>query len=238
VLELRDLRKRYQVGSGKPIIAVDGVSMRVGAGELVALYGPSGSGKTTLLQLVEGALRPDGGQVLVAGREISAMSRREEEDYRLNELGVIGQPHNLIPGARAIDSASLKLLLTHGRKLGTPVVEGLLRELGLGERMRHRTEKLSLGERQRVLIAMALATEPKLVLADEPTGSLDSHSSREVLGLLRRLCVERGAALLLATHDPLAAGFADRVHELRDGRLEEYRPGELLVAPGSLREAV
>jgi putative ABC transport system ATP-binding protein len=238
VLELRDLVKRYQVGSGEPILAVDRVSMRIAAGEFVALYGPSGSGKTTLLQLVEGVLRPDSGTVLVAGQDVLGMSRREADDYRLRQLGVIGQPHNLIPGARAIVSASLKLLLTHGRKRGTPVVEELLKELGLGDRMQHRTFELSMGERQRVLIAMALAINPKLVLADEPTGSLDSKSSREVLGRLRRLCVERGAAMLLVTHDPLAAGFADRVHELRDGRLEEYRPDRLLVAPGSLREKV
>jgi putative ABC transport system ATP-binding protein len=236
VLELRDLVKRYQVGSGEPILAVDGVSMKVAAGEFVALYGPSGSGKTTLLQLIEGTLRPDSGTVLVAGADVCGMSRGEADDYRLRQLGIIGQPHNLIPGARAIVSASLKLLLTHGRKQGTPVVEGLLRELGLGDRMQHRTEQLSMGERQRVLIAMALAIGPKLVLADEPTGSLDSHNSREVLGLLRRLCVRRGAAMLLVTHDPLVAGFADRVHQLRDGRLEEYRPDLLLVAPGSLRE--
>jgi putative ABC transport system ATP-binding protein len=238
MLELRDLVKRYQVGSGEPILAVDGVSMSVAAGEFVALYGPSGSGKTTLLQLIEGTLRPDSGTVLVAGQDICAMSRREADAYRLRQLGIIGQPYNLIPGARAIVSASLKLLLTHGRKQGTPMVEGLLRELGLGDRMQHRTEELSMGERQRVLIAMALAIGPKLVLADEPTGSLDSQSSRDVLGLLRRLCVERGAAMLLVTHDPLTAGFADRVHELRDGRLEEYRFGRFLVATGSLREEV
>ena len=230
--------KRYQVGSGEPILAVDGVSMQVAAGELVALYGPSGSGKTTLLRMIEGELRPDSGKVLVDGRDLSVMSRQEEDIYRLRQLGVIGQPHNLIPGARAIDSASLKLLLTQSRKRGTPVVEGLLRELGLGERMRHRTEELSMGERQRVLIAMALAIDPKLVLADEPTGNLDSRSSREVLGCLRRLCVERGMALLLVTHDPLVAGFADRVHELRDGQLEEYRLDRLLVEPGSLRGGV
>lgn len=238
MLELRDLVKRYRVGSGEPILAVDGVSMRVAAGEFTALYGPSGSGKTTLLRMIEGELLPDSGEVLVDGRDIRGMSRQEEDDYRLRQLGIIGQPNNLIGGARAIDNASLKLLLTKGRKRGTPVVEGLLRELGLGDRMRHRTEELSMGERQRVLIAMALAIGPKLVLADEPTGNLDSQSSHDVLGCLRRLCMERGAALVLVTHDPLVAGFADCVHELRDGRLEDYRLGRLLVEPGSLRGGV
>jgi putative ABC transport system ATP-binding protein len=238
VLELSGLVKRYQVGSGEPICAVDRVSMSVAPGELVALYGPSGSGKTTLLEVIAGMMWPDSGTVFVAGQDIFAMSRREMDDYRLRQLGVIGQPHNLIPGARAVENASLKLLLTHGRKQGTPLIEALLEQLGLKDRMRHRTEELSMGERQRVLIAMALATEPKLVLADEPTASLDRQRTREVLGLLRGLCRERGAATLLVTHDPLAAGFADRVHELRDGRLEEYRPENVLVAPGSLRQRV
>jgi putative ABC transport system ATP-binding protein len=238
VLELRDLVKRYQVGSGEPIVAVDGVSMRVAAGEFVALYGPSGSGKTTLLQLIEGALRPDSGAVRLAGKDISRMSRREEEIYRLRQLGIIGQPDQLISGARVIDSASLKLLLTRARKQGAPGVEALLRELGLGERMQHRTYELSMGERQRVLVALALSLDPKLVLADEPTENLDSDNSREVLGVLRRLCMERGATVLVATHDPLSAGFADRVYELRDGHLGEYRPDRFLVAPGSLRDEV
>jgi putative ABC transport system ATP-binding protein len=238
VLELRDLVKRYQVGSGEPIVAVDGVSMRVAAGEFVALYGPSGSGKTTLLRIVEGDLPQDSGEVLVNGRDLGEMSRHEEDDYRLRQLGIIGQPDQLISGARVIDSASLKLLLTRGHKRGTAGVEALLRELGLGERIQHRTYELSMGERQRVLIALALSLSPRLVLADEPTENLDGDNSREVLGKLRQLCVERGAAVLVATHDPLAAGFADHVYELRDGHLGEYRPDRFLVAPGSLREEV
>ena len=175
--------------------------------------------------------------MLVAGRDVLAMSRREADDYRLRQLGVIGQPHNLIPGARAIENASLKLLLTHGRKQGRPVVEGLLEELGLKDRMRHRTDELSMGERQRVLIAMALVTDPKLVLADEPTGNLDTERTQQVLGQLRELCVERGAALLLVTHDPLARGFADRVHELRDGRLGQYSSAGVVIAPEFSRQA-
>jgi putative ABC transport system ATP-binding protein len=235
VLELRDLRKHYQVGAGEPIRAVDGVSMKVVAGEFVALYGPSGSGKTTLLELIAGLIDPDAGAVLVDGRDISSLSRRQRDEYRLRTLGIIGQPHNLIPGARAIQNASLKLLLANARTADR-AIEPLLEQLGLGGRMRHRTEQLSMGERQRVLIAMALALDPKLVLADEPTGTLDSQRTREVLALLRELCIERGTAIVLATHDPQAAGFADQAHELRDGRLHEYRPDHLLIPVGSLRE--
>ncbi len=223
VLELRDLRKHYSVGGGEPIHAVDGVSITVAAGELVALYGPSGSGKTTLLELIAGIRQPDGGMVLVEGRDISSMSEPERDEYRLRQLGIVGQPQHLIPGALAIENASLKLLLAD-KRTAKLTVEPLLERLGLGERLRHRTEQLSMGERQRVMIARALALDPRLVLADEPTASLDTQRTNEVLGLLRELCLDRGAAVLLATHDPQAVEFADRVCELRDGRIAEYRP--------------
>ncbi len=203
MLELRDLVKHYRVGAGEPIRAVDGVSLNIASGEFVALYGPSGSGKTTLLELIDGTLRPDSGTVLVAGRDVLGMSRREADDYRLRQLGVIGQPHNLIPGARAIENASLKLLLTHGRKQGRPVVEGLLEELGLKDRMWHRTDELSMGERQRVLIAMALVTDPKLVLADEPTGNLDTRANPTGAGAVAR--VVRGARRGAAARHPRSA---------------------------------
>jgi putative ABC transport system ATP-binding protein len=223
VLEVRDLVKHYRIGEDEPIRAVDGVSMTVPAGEFVALYGPSGSGKTTLLELVAGLRRPDSGSVRVAGVEVTSMSRRESDEYRLRQLGVIGQPHNLLPGARAIDNASLKLWLSSKRG-AKQAIAPLLEQLGLSERACHRTEQLSMGERQRILIARALALEPKLVLADEPTGNLDTQRTLEVLALLRDLCQQRGMALVLATHDPQAAAFAHQVHELRDGRLRAYEP--------------
>jgi putative ABC transport system ATP-binding protein len=227
VLELRDLVKHYQVGGGEPIHAVDGVSMTIARGEFVALYGPSGSGKTTLLELIAGLQPPDSGSVLVDGRDVVGMSRREGDSYRLHQLGIIG--HGLPPGWRAIQSASLKLLLCD-RRAAKRTVEPLLGQLGLGDRLAHRTEQLSMGERQRVLIARALSADPKLVLADEPTGNLDTERTRQVLSLLRGLCRERDMALLLATHDPQAAAFADEVHELRDGRLHAYTPDRAPVA--------
>jgi putative ABC transport system ATP-binding protein len=235
VLELRELVKHYRVGKGEPIRAVDGVSMSAARGEFVALYGPSGSGKTTLLELIAGTQRPDGGTVLVDGRDIFACSEGELDEYRLTQLGIIGQPADLIPGARAIENASLRLLLTNTRRANR-AIEPLMVRLGLGDRMEHRTEELSMGERQRVMVAMALATSPTLVLADEPTGNLDTERTREVLGLLRELCGERGVTVLLATHDPQAASFADQIHELRDGRLQEYRPDHVLVPIASLEQ--
>jgi len=233
-LELRELVKHY-TSDAEVVRAVDGVSLTVAPGELVALYGPSGSGKTTLLEVIAGLCVPDSGSVLVDGDDVCTMSPGEGDRYRLRRLGIIGQPHNLIPGARAIENASLKLWLTNKRH-AQRTIEPLLDRLGLGERMQHRTEQLSMGERQRVLIAMALATDPKLVLADEPTGTLDTQRTREVLALLRELCTERGATIVLATHDPQAAAFADQVHELRDGRMGEYRPEHVLVPSASLPE--
>jgi putative ABC transport system ATP-binding protein len=235
VLELRDVIKHYRVGGGEPVRAVDGVSMAAAAGEFVALYGPSGSGKTTLLELIAGAQRPDAGSVRVDGQDVFALSARDLDEYRLTQLGIIGQAENLIPGAHAIENASLRLLLTNTRRAGR-AIEPLMVRLGLGDRMEHRTEELSMGERQRVMIAMSLATNPRLVLADEPTGTLDSKRTGEVLGLLREVCAERGAAVMLATHDPQAALFADQIHELRDGRLQEYRPDHVLVPTASLRQ--
>jgi putative ABC transport system ATP-binding protein len=231
MLQLSKLVKHYQLGEDEPVRAVDDVSMTLAAGELVALYGPSGSGKTTLLMLIAALLRPDSGRVLVEGRDISALSEQRSAEYRLRELGFIRQTFNLIPGVSALDNASLKLL---GTKLGPREahrrVSPLLEQFGLGKRLHHRPEQLSMGERQGVMIVRALSTEPKLVLADEPTGSLDSRRSREVLELLTGICRERRVAVLLVTHDPRAVAYADRVHALRDGRLVDYESEHVLAS--------
>jgi putative ABC transport system ATP-binding protein len=229
VLELSDLVKHYRVGDGEPVRAVDGVTLEVSPGELLALYGPSGSGKTTLLMLIAALLRPDGGSVRVAGRDVTALSRREAARYRRHELGFVRQSLDLIPGARTTDNAALKLLGSHPTREARRRVTPLLERLGLGERLSHRAEQLSMGERQRVMIARALSTDPRLVLADEPTGSLDTQRGREVLDLLSEVCREREVAILLVTHDHRAVAYADRVLELRDGRLAPYEPDRELA---------
>ncbi len=223
MLSLHQLYKHFPGGHGDPVRAVDGVSLSLAAGELVALYGPSGSGKTTLLMLVAALLRPDRGRVLVDGRDLSQLSDRDAARYRLLELGFVRQATNLIPGADAVDNAALKLMGADiGAREARRRIGPLLDCLGLRERARHLPEQLSMGERQRVMIARALSTEPKLLLADEPTGSLDTKRGGEVLGLLSGLCRERGVAVLLVTHDPGAAAYADRVRTLRDGRIVEH----------------
>jgi putative ABC transport system ATP-binding protein len=224
VLAVKALVKHYEIPDAEPVRAVDGVSLEVDAGEMVALYGPSGSGKTTLLLMLATLLRPTSGTVLIGGRDVSSLSEREASRFRLSELGFIRQNFDLMPGASALDNAVLKLLATVRWREGQQQVEPLLLRLGLGERLRHRAEQLSMGERQRVMIARALSTEPSLLLADEPTGSLDTQRGREVLELLRELSRERGVAVVLVSHDPQAAAYADRVHSLRDGRLVDYEP--------------
>jgi putative ABC transport system ATP-binding protein len=224
MLELRDLVKHYPAVGGDSVRAVDGVSLSVAPGEMVALYGPSGSGKTTLLLMVAALLEPTSGSVLVNGRDISSLSEREASNFRLSEMGFVRQNFDLLPGVTAIDNAVLKLLKHTRWREAHSQIQPLLERLGLGERLDHRAETLSMGERQRVMIARALSSEPKLLLADEPTGSLDSQRSLEVLELLRELCREREVAVVLVSHDPQAAAYADRVLALRDGKLIGYDP--------------
>lgn len=233
MLELRELVKHYRVGDGVIVRAVDGVSLTVARGEMVALYGPSGSGKTTLLMLIAGLLVPDSGSVNVAGRNVSTLSERDRALFRRSELGFIRQSLDLIPGVRADDNAALKLLATSGRREAQRTVGPLMERLGLNGRALQRAEQLSMGERQRVMIARALSTQPSLVLADEPTGSLDTERGMEVLDLLTDVCHEQGVAMLLVTHDPRAAAFADRVRTLRDGHLLEQEPDSAYAPHGA-----
>ena len=233
MLECRELVKVYPALGGEPVRAVDGVSLTVAAGEMAALYGPSGSGKTTLLLIIATLLEPTSGSVLISGADVSSLSERQASAFRLRQLGFIRQNFDLMPGVSAIDNAALKLFKDLPWRRARERVAPLLERLGMGERLDHPAETLSMGERQRVMIARALSSEPSLLLADEPTGSLDTQRSREVLSLLRELCRERDVAVVLVSHDPLAAGYADSVYALRDGALSDD-PG-LLAAPVALQ---
>ncbi len=218
-LEVRDLAKRYRSGKGE-IQAVDGVSLDIAPGEFVALYGPSGSGKSTLLCMIAALLAPDRGSILFGGRDITKLSESEASRYRSRDVGLISQDFHLIPNASALDNAMIKLPVhgLTGRQARAKTLPWLER-VGLADRAEHRQEELSMGERQRVTIARALVGDPGLLLADEPTGNLNSELSREVLALLADLCREREMPGLLVTHDHEAAAFVDRVERMRDGRL-------------------
>jgi putative ABC transport system ATP-binding protein len=220
-LELTEVVKHYPA-RGETVRAVDGVSLKVEPGEFAALYGPSGSGKTTLLLLAAALMEPDSGSVKFGGSNVAHLSQRDAARYRRTDVGFVFQTFHLVPVASALDNAALKLLseglsLDQARHKARPWLE----RVGLGPRISHTPRELSKGECQRVAIARALANDPRLLLADEPTGNLDTNRSREILTLLRELCDEREIPVLLVTHDPEAATYADRVYTLRDGLLEE-----------------
>jgi putative ABC transport system ATP-binding protein len=219
VLELERVVKHYR-GAGEEVSAVDGVSLTVEAGEMVALHGPSGAGKTTLLKLAAALLEPEGGTIRFRGASLAELSEDETSDYLLRDVGFVYQNARLMPRVSALDNASIKLLLggVPRRRAQAQALEWLER-LGLSERAGHTPEQLSGGERQRVAIARALAGEPPLILADEPTGNLDSARSLQTIALLGEIARERGAGVLLVTHDTEAARLADRDFTLRDGEL-------------------
>jgi putative ABC transport system ATP-binding protein len=220
VLEFRAVTKRYSIGTADSILAVADVSLSVPRGELVALYGPSGSGKSTLLLMAAAVLKPDSGDVLVDGRSVSRLSSHDAASYRMNELGFIRQSLDLIPAATTLENAALKLIGEgHTVREAHRAVAPMLERLGLGHRLEQRSDALSMGERQRVMIARALSTDPQVVLADEPTGNLDTERGKDVLELLHELSRERSIAVLLVTHDPQAAAVADSRYVLRDGHL-------------------
>jgi putative ABC transport system ATP-binding protein len=226
-LELRDVFKHYATGE-EVVRAVDGVSLSVAPGELVALYGPSGSGKTTLLLIAAALLEPDSGSVFFDGREISGLSPRESARYRREDVGFVFQSFHLLAGASAINNATLKLM-AGGPSLreAKQAVRPWLERVGLGHRIEHRASQLSMGERQRVAIARALVGDPRLLLADEPTGNLDSQRTQEILRLLRDLCHQQRIPGLLVTHDLQAQRFVDRVLTLSDGHLSDGLDSDL-----------
>jgi putative ABC transport system ATP-binding protein len=226
LLELERVVKRYR-GAGGEVCAVDGVTLTVDAGEMVALHGPSGSGKTTLLKLAAALHRPEQGAIRFLGRDLSSFSERDESDYLRRDVGYISQRDRLMPRVSALENASIKLVLGRvPRREAQARALQWLERLGLSARVGHTPEQLSGGERQRVAIAQALAGDPRLILADEPTGSLASGQSREIVALLGELAHERGAGVLLVTHDTAAALLADRSFTLRDGELHGHAPGE------------
>jgi putative ABC transport system ATP-binding protein len=235
MIELEDACKRYSMpgaDSGAGVRAVDGVSLSVDAAEVVALFGPSGSGKTTLLLLAAGLLRPDSGGVRFEGRDMGGLTKRELLEFRRTKLGLVFQNFNLVPGFSAQENVALPLLL-RGVDRGEASERALaaLDDVGLSRRAHHPPTQLSGGEQQRAAIARALVGEPQLILADEPTGNLDSETGDAVLDLLSVLPRDRGAAVIIVTHDARVAGYADRVLAMRDGKLTGFDP----QAAGALR---
>jgi ABC-type lipoprotein export system ATPase subunit len=217
LLELSGVSKVYEQG-GDRVVALDEVDLSVEQGESIALVGPSGSGKSTLLHLAGGLDRPDRGTVRLGGRDLASLSVGERARIRRRELGFIFQFFHLVPGLSVAENVELPLLLDGRRDKGGRVRE-LLDRVGLGHRAGHQPGQLSGGEMQRTAIARALVAEPVLVLADEPTGNLDSAAGGTILDLLGEVVTDAGAALVLVTHDQGAAARTERALHVRDGRV-------------------
>jgi putative ABC transport system ATP-binding protein len=231
-LGLQDVVKLYAT-TGEVVRAVDGVTLRVAPGEMVALCGPSGSGKSTLLLLAAGLIVPDSGTVRFGDTNLAELSADGTAEYQRREVGLVSQTIDLFPGVPTVENAAIKLLadrvpLREARRVAIPWLE----RVGLGHRLDHTPEQLSGGERVRVAIARALVNGPRLILADEPTGSLDTRRGLAIVELLAELGREHGAAVLLVTHDMQAAAVADRVDTLRDGRLVDDALGVPRAASG------
>lgn len=213
--------RRYSIGGGE-IRALDSVDLALTAGELVAVTGPSGSGKSTLLNLIGGLDRPTAGQLAVAGRDLRSLTPSGLAAYRRETVGFVFQAFRLLPHLSAAENVALPLLLAGAaRSIAERRAADLLARVGLAARTRHRPSQLSAGEQQRVATARALVNEPRLLLADEPTGNLDSEASALLLDLFAELRAERGLTVLVATHDSELAARADRIVALRAGRLAE-----------------
>jgi putative ABC transport system ATP-binding protein len=227
--------KQYRSSGSAAVRALDGLDLEIGQGEYVVVAGPSGSGKSTLLQLLGALDRPSGGLVSFEGRELSAMGERELADLRLTAIGFVFQQFNLIPTLTAAENVEAALAptgLTSAGRAGR--ADGLLERVGLAPRRDHLPSELSGGEQQRVAIARALANEPRVLLADEPTGNLDTATGEAILELLGSLWREEGLTIVLVTHDQAIAGAAPRVIHLADGRVagETGSPRAELAAAG------
>lgn len=221
LVEFRKVSKEYSL-DGSPVKVLREVDFSVYPGEFIAITGASGSGKSTLLHICGCLDRPSSGHYFLDGRDVSDLTDREQAGFRQNYIGFVFQDFNLLPHANVYENIALPFLYSDlDREQWQPRVIQALQEVGLSHRLAHRPSALSGGERQRVAIARALVTEPRLILADEPTGNLDSVTSREILALFSGLH-KRGRTILLVTHDPQVAGIASRCVRIQDGRLGDW----------------
>jgi putative ABC transport system ATP-binding protein len=221
LLETQDLTKHYKMGD-TVVRALDGVSITVSDGEFLALLGTSGSGKSTLLNLIAGLDRPTSGSLRIDGKDLATMSSEELSHHRRTNVGIIFQSFNLVSTMTALENVMLSMIFAEVPKTERESrASKLLQSMGLGVRQKHRPRELSGGEQQRVAISRALANQPRILLADEPTGNLDSRTAREIMELLKDLNEREGKAIILVTHDAnLATKYAHRTVTLMDGAIQ------------------
>jgi putative ABC transport system ATP-binding protein len=221
IVKLRGLSKVYRQGEIQ-VTALNNISLDIQAGEFPVLMGPSGSGKSTLLHIVAGIDRPTTGSCHVQGIDLARLGESDLADWRNQNVGFVFQTFNLIPVLTAFENVELPLLLTRlGRRRRREQVNTALELVGLADRAKHLPKQLSGGQEQRVAIARAIATDPALIMADEPTGNLDSHSAQEVLVILQSLSRKMGKTVILVTHDPKAAAYGSRSIHLEKGELTQ-----------------
>lgn len=219
IASMADVYKRFTSGQ-EVVIALDRADFTLAAGELACVYGASGSGKTTMLNVLAGIEVPDSGEVTVVGQRLSGRSEGQRADVRLHHVGVVFQSNNLLAELTAAENVALPLMVRGlSRAQAHVAAQEALASMGLGGLGLRLPAKMSGGQRQRVGIARALAGEQEVLLADEPTGALDSENSKRLFEMMRTLCDQRGIAVVLATHDPLAREVADTVHHIVDGRV-------------------
>jgi putative ABC transport system ATP-binding protein len=225
IIQTLELTKIYGMGDAT-VAALDGVSLEIKAGEFVAIMGPSGSGKSTLMHILGCLSRPTSGQYILDGQDISEMSKKELALVRNRKLGFIFQAYNLLPRTTALRNVMMPMLYDRDRNLndeeGEEKALKMLEMVGLGDRVHHQPQELSGGQQQRVAIARALINDPVLIIADEPTGNLDSHSGREILNLLHTLH-QQGVTIVMVTHDSITAEYTQRVIHLADGKIDQIK---------------
>ena len=220
MIEIRDLTKTYHVGE-VDVHALRGVNLSVSAANFCRVVGPSGSGKSTLFHILGGLTPPTSGSVHIDGRDLLEMTDAERTDLRKTTVGFVFQKYNLLPTLTAADNIAIARDIAGQDRRTDPQFEEILKLLGIEERLHHKPRALSGGEQQRVAIARAIVNHPAILLADEPTGNLDTENSQLVLGLLRDLNQRLSQTILMITHNPEAAAYGDRIVRMRDGRIEE-----------------
>jgi len=220
IISIRDLRKVYRVGE-VDVHALRGVNLDVAPGEFVSIVGPSGSGKSTLFYIIGGLTPPTSGSIQLAGHDLLGLSDSERTELRKTTVGFVFQKYNLLPTLTARDNIEIARYIAHKDGPPDPQFSEALKLLGIDTRLDHKPRALSGGEQQRVAIARAIVNHPAILLADEPTGNLDTENSTVVLGLLRDLNQRLGQTVLMITHNPEAAAYGHRIVRMRDGQIEE-----------------